>query len=60
MLSVYQLPSIENLVLNIMARTSLYAIGFCGIILFVNPAPEIVGVVVNFLDKTTKGFMKKK
>ena len=60
MLLVYQLPISGNLVVNILARTGIYGIGFCGVILFINPAPEIVAIVVNFLNKTTNGLLKKK
>jgi O-antigen/teichoic acid export membrane protein len=60
MLLVYQLPISGNLVVNILARTGIYGIGFCGVILFINPAPEIVAIVVNFLNKTSNGLLKKK
>jgi O-antigen/teichoic acid export membrane protein len=60
MLLVHQIPNSTNIITNIAIRSILYGIGFLGLAIWINPAPEIAGVVVNFLNKTTKGFMKKK
>jgi O-antigen/teichoic acid export membrane protein len=60
MLLVHQIPNSTNIITNIAIRSILYGIGFLGLAIWINPAPEIAGVVVNFLTKTTKGFMKKK
>ena len=51
MLLVHQMPDSANIVTNIVIRSILYGIGFLGLAIWINPAPEILSFFTTFFKK---------
>jgi len=46
---VYNIPYTSNFVMNIAIKSSIYGLGFYGLIIWINPAPELKELVQGFL-----------
>jgi O-antigen/teichoic acid export membrane protein len=49
MFLIYIIPSTSNFVLNIAIKSSIYGLGFLGLLVWINPAPEILYLLNNLL-----------
>jgi hypothetical protein len=59
MLLVYIIPSTSNFVLNIAIKSSIYGLGFYGLLIWINPAPELKAVVQDFFKNKLFGFLRR-
>lgn len=50
MILIHQIPHTTHLILNILIQSFLFGIGFLGLVIWINPAPEILEIV----NKTIK------
>ena len=55
MILVHQMPNSINIFTNIVIRSTLYAIGFLGLLIWINPAPEILSYFSTFFKKRILG-----
>ena len=60
MLSVHQLPKASNFFYNILSQSFLYGFGFLALVIWINPAPEILDFMGNLFTEKIPGFFKKK
>jgi O-antigen/teichoic acid export membrane protein len=51
MVLIYIIPSTSNFVLNIAIKSSFYGFGFYGLLIWINPAPELKELVQGFLRR---------
>jgi O-antigen/teichoic acid export membrane protein len=59
MFLVYIIPSTSNFVLNIAIKSSIYGLGFYGLLVWINPAPELKDLVQGFLKNKVFGFLQR-
>lgn len=59
MLLINLLPFNHNILLNILIRTSLYGMGFIGLAIWINPAPEILAMMNKFFNLSFSKLIKK-
>jgi hypothetical protein len=59
MLIVYMIPSTANFVLNIAIKSTIYGLGFYGLLIWINPAPELKELVQGFLKNKLFGFLRR-
>jgi len=59
MFLVYNIPSTSNFVMNIAIKSSIYGLGFYGLIIWINPAPELKELVQGFLKNKLFGFLRR-
>jgi len=60
MLLIHLIPSINNILANILVQSFAFGIGFYVIVNWLNPAPEILNMVHDFVKVKLPGFFKKK
>jgi hypothetical protein len=59
MFLIYIIPSTSNFVLNIAIKSSFYGFGFYGLLMWINPAPELKELVQGFLKNKIFGFLRR-
>ena len=59
MFLLYKIPSPSNFVFNIAFKSAIYGVGFYGLLLWINPAPELKDIVQGFLKNKIFGFLKR-
>ncbi len=59
MLLVHQIPAPANFVWNIAIQSTVYAIGFYLLTVWINPAPEILDYAKGFVQKQLNRFVKQ-
>jgi O-antigen/teichoic acid export membrane protein len=59
MFLVYIIPSSSNFVLNIAFKSTVYGVGFYGLLVWINPAPELKELVQGFLKNKILGFLRR-
>lgn len=59
MFLLYKIPSPSNFVLNIAFKSAVYGIGFYGLLVWINPAPELKELVQGFLKNKIFGFLRR-
>jgi O-antigen/teichoic acid export membrane protein len=59
MFLIYIIPSTSNFVMNIAIKSSIYGLGFYGLIIWINPAPELKELVQGFLKNKLFGFLRR-
>ena len=59
MFLLYKIPSPSNFVLNIAFKSTVYGVGFYGLLTWINPAPELKDVVQGFLKNKLFGFLRR-
>ncbi len=59
MFLLYKIPSPTNFVLNIAFKSTLYGVGFYGLLVWINPAPELKELVQGFLKNKVFGFLQR-
>jgi len=59
MFLVYNIPSTSNFVMNIAIKSCIYGLGFYGLIIWINPAPELKELVQGFLKNKLFGFLRR-
>jgi O-antigen/teichoic acid export membrane protein len=60
MLLVHLLPTVNNIVLNILIQSFTFGIAFYGLAFWINPAPEILNFFNDFFKNKIPGFFKMK
>ena len=60
MLLVHLIPSMNNILTNILVQSLTFGIGFYVIVNWLNPAPEILNMAHDFVKVKLPGFFKKK
>jgi O-antigen/teichoic acid export membrane protein len=60
MLLIHLIPSMNNILANILVQSCSFGIGFYLIVKWLNPAPEILHMVHDFVKVKLPGFFKKK
>jgi len=60
MLLVHLLPTVNNIVLNILIQSFTFGIAFYGLAFGINPAPEILDFFNDFIRNKIPGFFKSK
>ena len=60
MLLIHLIPSINNILANILVQSCSFGIGFYLIVKWLNPAPEILHMAHDFVKVKLPGFFKKK
>ena len=55
----YIIPSTSNFVLNIAIKSSIYGFGIYGLLIWINPAPELKDLVQGFLKNKLFGFLRR-
>jgi O-antigen/teichoic acid export membrane protein len=58
MFLIYIIPSTSNFVLNIAIKSSFYGFGFYGLLIWINPAPELKELVQGFLKNKIFEFLR--
>ncbi len=56
---LYKIPSPSNFVLNIAFKSTIYGVGFYGLLTWINPAPELKDIVQGFLKNKIFGFLRR-
>jgi O-antigen/teichoic acid export membrane protein len=56
---VYLIPSTSNFVLNIAIKSSIYGLGFYGLLVWINPAPELKVLTQDFLKNKLFGLLRR-
>jgi O-antigen/teichoic acid export membrane protein len=59
MFLLYKIPSPSNFLLNIAFKSTVYGVGFYGLLTWINPAPELKDVVQGFLKNKLFGFLRR-
>jgi O-antigen/teichoic acid export membrane protein len=59
MFLLYKIPSPSNFVLNIAFKSTVYGLGFYGLLVWINPAPELKELVQGFLKNKVFGFLQR-
>ena len=59
MFLVYIIPSTSNFTLNIAIKSSMYGLSFYGLLIWINPAPELKDLVQGFLKNKLFGFLRR-
>jgi O-antigen/teichoic acid export membrane protein len=59
MFLIYIIPSTSNFVLNIGIKSSIYGLGFYGLLIWINPAPELKDLVQGFVKTKLFGFLRR-
>jgi O-antigen/teichoic acid export membrane protein len=59
MLLIYIIPSTSNFVLNIAIKSIIYTLGFYGLLIWINPAPELKDLVQGFFKNKIFGFLRR-
>jgi O-antigen/teichoic acid export membrane protein len=59
MLLTNLLPNSANILLNILIRSIFYGVGFLGLAIWINPAPEILKIFTDFFSKKIKVIFNK-
>jgi len=60
MLTIHQLPTFNNILLNILIQSLSFGIAFYGLAYWINPAPEILNFFNDLFKNKIPGFFKKK
>jgi O-antigen/teichoic acid export membrane protein len=60
MLLIHLIPTINNILANILVRSFAFGISFYVLVNWLNPAPEILNIVHDFIKVKLPGFFKKK
>jgi O-antigen/teichoic acid export membrane protein len=60
MLVIHQIPSINNILANILLQSLTFGISFYLLVTWLNPAPEILNMVQEFMKVKLPEFFKKK
>jgi len=60
MLLIHQIPSPSNFIVNILIQSTAYCLGFFLLTKWINPAPEILGYVVDFYNNKLKRVFKQR
>ena len=58
MFLIYIIPSTSNFVLNIAIKSSIYGLGFFGLLVWINPAPEILDLLNDLIKNKILKFFK--
>ena len=58
MFLIYIIPPTSNFVLNVAIKSSFYGFGFYGLLMWINPAPEILDVLNDLLKNKILKFFK--
>ncbi len=59
MFLVYKIPSVSNFLLNIFIKSSIYGLGFYGLLTKINPAPELKELVQDVVKNKLLGFLRR-
>lgn len=59
MFLIYKIPSPTNFLLNIAFKSTVYCVGFYGLLVWINPAPELKELVQGFLKNKVFGFLQR-
>jgi hypothetical protein len=59
MFLIYLIPSTPNFVLNIAIKSIIYTLGFYGLLIWINPAPELKALVQGFFKNKIFGFLRR-
>lgn len=59
-LLVHQIPSVNNIVVNIFLQSSIFGISFYLLVSWINPAPEALEIVNNFFKEQLPAIFRKK
>lgn len=59
MFLIYKIPSPTNFLLNIAFKSTVYGVGFYGLLVWINPAPELKELVQGFLKNKVFGFLQR-
>jgi len=59
MFLLYKIPSPTNFLLNIVFKSTLYGVGFYGLLVWINPAPELKDLAQGFLKNKLFGFLRR-
>ena len=59
MFLLYKIPSPSNFLLNIAFKSTVYGVGFYGLLTWINPAPELKDIVQGFLKNKLFGFLRR-
>ncbi len=59
MFLIYKIPSPTNFSLNIAFKSTVYGVGFYGLLVWINPAPELKELVQGFLKNKVFGFLQR-
>ena len=60
MLLIHLIPSMNNILANILVQSLAFGIGFYVIVNWLNPAPEILNMAHDFIKVKLPGLFKKK
>jgi len=60
MLLIHLIPTINNILANILVQSFAFGISFYVLVNWLNPAPEILNMVHDFIKVKLPGFFKKK
>ena len=60
MLLVHLLPTVNNIVLNILIQSFTFGIAFYGLAFWINPAPEVLSLFNSFFNNKFLNLFKKK
>jgi hypothetical protein len=60
MLTIHQLPSFNNIIVNILIQSLSFGIAFYALAYWINPAPEILNFFNDLFKNKIPGFFKKK
>jgi hypothetical protein len=60
MLLIHLIPSMHNILANILVQSLTFGIGFYVLVNWLNPAPEILNMAHDFVKVKLPGFFKKK
>jgi hypothetical protein len=59
MLLTNLLPNSSNILLNILIRSIFYGVGFLGLAIWINPAPEILKIFTDFFSAKKQLLFRK-
>jgi O-antigen/teichoic acid export membrane protein len=59
MFLIYKIPSVSNFALNIAIKSTIYGVGFYGLLSWINPAPELKEIVQGFIKHKVFGFLRR-
>jgi len=60
MLLIHQLPTYNNIIVNILIQSLSFGLAFYGLAYWINPAPEILNFFNDLFKNKIPGFFKKK